>query len=97
MYIELTNDLDNVEMEVSSTYTIQLAGLEIGNTFKILSTEYYDNLTFVFDAGTAIGSTFNDTTGVITTSTTAGTATLVVTCPSKTTIPAYTLEIVVSE
>lgn len=93
----ITNDLDDVEMAVSSTYTIQLVGLEIGGTFKILSTDYYDDLTFVFDAGTAIGSTFNDTTGIVTTSTTAGTATLTITCPSKTTIPVYTLEIVVSE
>ncbi|MCK9577125.1 MAG: hypothetical protein M0R51_14570, partial [Clostridia bacterium] len=93
----IINDIDDVEMSTSSTYSTQLLGIEIGGTYKTLTTDYYADLTFVFDAGTAVGTTFNDETGVITSSTTVGTATIVITCTEKDTIPAYTLEIVVSE
>jgi len=91
------NDIDNITMSISSSYTIQLVGLEVGGTYKQIYVENYADLTFVFDAGTAVGSTFDDETGIITSSTTAGTMTLVITCPDKTSIPAYTLEIVVEE
>lgn len=90
------NDIDDVEIAKSATYAIQLFGLQYGNTYITLDPDYYDDLTFVFDAGTAVGSTFNDTTGVVTASTTAGTATLEVSVTNKTSIPTYTLEIVVS-
>lgn len=92
----ITNDIDNVELGISSTYALQLLALQYGGSYISLDSDYYGDLSFTFDEGTATGTTFNDSTGVITSGSTAGTATLEISIPNKTAVPTYTLEIVVA-
>lgn len=92
----IVNDLDNVELAPNGTYALHLLGLQAGGSYKVLDKDFYGDLTFTFAAGTATGATFNQTTGVITAGSTAGTATLKVKVTDKPAIAEYTLEIVVS-
>lgn len=92
----LTNDVDDLTVGNDSTVAINLLGLQYGGKYKYLTSDFYGDLTFTFDAGTAVGTTFNSKTGVITTGSTDGTATLKVKVTGVTRIPEYTLEIVVA-
>lgn len=92
----IVNDLDNVELSQNGQYTISLLGLQPMGRYISLDKDYFGDLTFTFDAGTATGTTFDQTTGVIKAGTTNGQATLKVKVTNKPTIPEYTLEIDVS-
>ena len=89
----IVNDVDDLELGNSTTATINLLGLQAGGKYMVIGSSYYGDLTFTFDAGTATGTTFDSETGVITTSTTDGTATLKVKVTGVTRIKEYTLEI----
>lgn len=91
--VRITNDIDDLTVANSSTANINLMALEKGGTYIFLDEDYYSDLTFEFDAGTATGTTFNSETGVITTGATGGTAYLTVSITGVTTVLAYTLEI----
>lgn len=92
----VVNDPDDVSLGNSESYTIKLIGLQHNGTYLTLDSSYFADLTFTFDDGTATGTTFNSSTGVITTSTVDGTATLEVSITAKTSVSTYTLEIVVA-
>lgn len=97
----LTNDIDNIELANSASVGINLLGLQYGGNYMFISKDYYDGgdstksglIHFTFSAGTATGTTFDATTGVITAGSTDGTATLQVSVNGVTSIPTYTLEI----
>ena len=89
----IVNDVDDLELGNSTTATINLLGLQAGGKYMVIGESYYGDLTFTFNAGTATGTTFNAETGVITTSTTDGTATLKVKVTGVDRIQEYTLEI----
>lgn len=89
----LVNNLDNVEISQGKTYALSLLGLQPMGKYIAIDTDYYSDLTFTFNAGTATGATFEESTGVITAGTTNGQATLKVSVTNKPTIPTYTLEI----
>lgn len=93
----ITNDIDNVEVVQSGTYSLQLLALYNDGRYASLDSDFYGSATgqvkLTFTEGTATGSTFNATTGVFTAGTTNGTSTVEVEVVGVSTIPTYTLEI----
>lgn len=94
--VSIVNDPDDVEIETNATYAISLLGLQTGGTYIPLDKDYYGDLTFDFQAGTATGSSFDDATGVITAGSQAGSATLKVTITNKPTVT-YTMEVTIGD
>ncbi len=91
----LVNDPDDVTLAQGTTYVPHLLGIQNFDRYITLDKDFYGDLNFVFAAGTATGTTWDSGTYTIKAGTTAGTATLKVTCPSKPSIPEYTMEITV--
>lgn len=95
----LTNDPDDITLYKGTSTNVRLIGLQNGGKFTFIDSSLYDGGTptngkvnFVFNAGTATGTTFTQATGLIEAGQQVGTATLTVTV-TGTDIPTYTLEI----